>query len=237
MTTVTESSHSLLIPADHVQLEGDLTLPEQPRGLVIFAHGSGSSRLSSRNRFVARQLNAAGHATFLMDLLTRREEQVDQHTGHLRFDIALLARRLVAAMQSLSVDPRTMNLPIGLFGASTGGGAALVAAARRPEWVQAVVSRGGRPDLAGPAALAAVRAPTLLIVGGADEPVLSWNREALQMLGAPARRLVVVPGAGHLFEEPGKLEEVARLAADWFARHLHVAVPAGMGGSPLPFKP
>src|SRR5437773_438900 len=161
MTTQTESAHSIVIPADHVQLEGDLIIPgEHPRGVVLFAHGSGSSRFSSRNRFVAQQLREAGLATLLMDLLTPREEQVDQYTGHLRFDIGLLARRLVAAMQTLAVDPRTMNLPIGIFGASTGGGAALVAAARKPEWVQAVVSRGGRPDLADEA-LPRVRCPTL----------------------------------------------------------------------------
>ena len=157
-----------------------------------------------------------------MDLLTRREEEVDQFTGHLRFDIGLLARRLVAAMQSLSVDPRTMNLPVGLFGASTGGGAALVAAAQRPEWVQAVISRGGRPDLAEDALLH-VRCPTLLVVGGNDEPVIEMNRDAMLHMQAADVKLEIVPGATHLFEEPGALEEVARLARDWFTRHLHPA--------------
>jgi len=219
MSTATETAHPILIPADQVQLEADLIIPDHARGVVIFAHGSGSGRFSSRNRFVAQQLRESGLATLLMDLLTRREEEVDQYTGHLRFDIGLLARRLVAAMQSLSVDPRTMNLPIGLFGASTGGGAALVAAARKPEAVQAVVSRGGRPDLAGDA-LPRVRAPTLLIVGGDDEPVIEMNRDAMAQMSGEVK-LVIVPGATHLFEEPGALEEVARLASDWFVHHLH----------------
>jgi dienelactone hydrolase len=207
------------VGAGLVSLEGNLVVPEGTRGVVLFAHGSGSGRHSPRNRFVARQLNAAGLATLLVDLLTEEEEAVDQYTAHLRFDIGLLADRLAGATDWLAQQPRTAGLSVGYFGASTGGGAALVAAARRPGRAGAVVSRGGRPDLAGEA-LPAVRAPTLLIVGGDDERVMSMNEEALAQLGAPVKQLVIVPGASHLFEEPGKLEEVARLAADWFARHL-----------------
>jgi dienelactone hydrolase len=202
-----------------VTLEGDLSIPEGARGVVLFAHGSGSSRHSPRNRFVAEALQQAGLATLLVDLLTAEEEAVDTYTMHLRFDIELLAARLVGATDWLGRDRTTAGLPVGYFGASTGGGAALVAAARRPDRVAAVVSRGGRPDLAG-AALAEVRAPTLLIVGGDDEPVIALNEKALARLAAPAKKLEIVPGATHLFEEPGKLEEVARLAADWFRRHL-----------------
>src|SRR4051812_36494185 len=207
------------VEAGPVTLEGNLGVPEGARGVVLFAHGSGSGRHSPRNRFVARQLRAAGLATLLVDLLTEDEEAVDQYTAHLRFDIGLLAGRLVGATDWLTRDPRTAGLSVGYFGASTGGGAALVAAARRPDRVGAVVSRGGRPDLAGEA-LPAVRAPTLLIVGGDDEPVIALNEDALVQLGAPVKQLVIVPGASHLFEEPGKLEEVARLAAQWFGRHL-----------------
>jgi pimeloyl-ACP methyl ester carboxylesterase len=164
-------------------------------------------------------------ATLLVDLLAEEEEAVDRYTAHLRFDIGLLADRLVGATDWLTEDPRTAGLSVGYFGASTGGGAALVAATTRPDRVGAVVSRGGRPDLAGDA-LRAVRAPTLLIVGGDDEPVIGMNEEALARLGAPVKRLVIVPGASHLFEEPGKLEEVARLAADWFTRHLDLPAEA-----------
>lgn len=202
-----------------VTLEGNLVVPPRARGLVLFAHGSGSGRHSPRNRFVARQLNAAGLGTLLVDLLTEEEETVDQCSAHLRFDIGLLADRLVGATDWLEHDPRTQNLSIGYFGASTGGGAALVAAARHPGRIAAVVSRGGRPDLAGPELLA-VRAPTLLIVGGDDEPVIHLNQLALEQLGSVVKNLVIVPGASHLFEEPGKLDEVARLAADWFTHHL-----------------
>jgi dienelactone hydrolase len=202
-------------------LEGNLGVPEGARGVVLFAHGSGSGRHSPRNRFVARRLREAGLATLLIDLLTAEEEAVDRYTGHLRFDIGLLADRLIRATDWLAEQPTTEGLSVGYFGASTGGGAALVAAARRPERVGAVVSRGGRPDLAGEA-LPAVRAPTLLIVGGDDEPVIGMNEQALAELGAPVKQLVIVPGASHLFEEPGKLEEVARLAADWFTRHLRL---------------
>jgi dienelactone hydrolase len=199
-------------------LEGDLVLPERAVGIVVFAHGTGSSRHSPRNRRVAATLNEAGIGTLLIDLLTGAEEQLDRITGQLRFDIGLLARRLIASIDWLRGNGPTASLPIGLFGASTGAGAALVAAAERPDEVAAVVSRGGRPDLAG-AALPRVRAPTLLIVGGADEQVLELNRRALELLQAE-KQLVVVPGATHLFEEPGALEEVASLATEWFSRHL-----------------
>ncbi len=207
------------VAAGSVTLSGDLAVPDGAVGVVLFAHGSGSGRHSPRNRFVASRLQHAGLATLLVDLLTEEEEAVDVHTAHLRFDIGLLAGRLVGAIEWLEAEPRTAGLPVGLFGASTGGGAALVAAARRPDRVRAVVSRGGRPDLAG-AALPAARCPTLLIVGGDDEVVIDLNEAALARLGSPVKKLVIVPGAGHLFEEPGKLDEVARLAADWFARHL-----------------
>jgi putative phosphoribosyl transferase len=213
------------VAAGRLTLEGNLGVPEGASGVVLFAHGSGSGRHSPRNRYVAGQLRQAGLATLLIDLLTEDEEAEDQFTGHLRFDIGLLADRLVGATDWLSQDLRTAGLPVGYFGASTGGGAALVAAARRPGVVSAVVSRGGRPDLAGDA-LPAVRAPTLLIVGGDDEPVIELNESALRRLGAPIKELRVVPGASHLFEEPGKLEEVARLAADWFSRHLDLPAEA-----------
>lgn len=213
-----EHAHAVQIPAGHVQLDGDLIIPENAHGLVMFAHGSGSSRHSSRNRYVAAELRRAGVATLLMDLLTRREEQVDAHTGHLRFDIGLLADRLVAAAQFVSLDPRTMNFPIGLFGASTGGGAALVAAARKPQLIQAVVSRGGRPDLAEDA-LPKVKCPVLLIVGGDDEPVIEMNKDAMRQMTTDVE-LKIIPGATHLFEEKGALEQVAQLAAEFFSHHL-----------------
>jgi pimeloyl-ACP methyl ester carboxylesterase len=201
-----------------VTLEGDLHVPDTAAGVVLFAHGSGSSRHSSRNKFVAGELQTVGLATLLIDLLTPEEEAIDQHTGHLRFDIPLLARRLVAATRWLGDDPSTGTLRVGYFGASTGAGAALMATATAPERIGAVVSRGGRPDLAGPA-LSRVRAPTLLIVGGRDVQVLELNRAALAGIPAEAR-LEIVPGATHLFEEPGTLEEAARLARDWFLRYL-----------------
>ncbi|HEY3171319.1 MAG TPA: alpha/beta fold hydrolase [Thermoanaerobaculia bacterium] len=199
-------------------LEGNLAIPPRASGVVMFAHGSGSSRHSPRNRAVARALNDGGLATLLVDLLTPGEESVDEQTGHLRFDIDLLADRLVEAADWLTANEETRSLPIGLFGASTGGGAALVAAAQRPNTVRAVVSRGGRPDLAGPA-LSRVRVPTLLIVGGRDQVVIDLNREAFARLRCE-KKLEIVPGATHLFEEPGALEEVARLARDWFRRYL-----------------
>jgi dienelactone hydrolase len=205
------------VRADSVNLHGNLTIPAGATGIVLFAHGSGSSRHSPRNRYVARKLNEVGFGTLLLDLLTQEEEAVDDYTAQLRFDIALLAGRLVGATDWLSRGASTRDLSIGYFGASTGAGAALVAAARRPNVVAAVVSRGGRPDLAGEA-LSQVRAPTLLIVGSDDVPVTGMNRKALDQLGAPVKQLAIVPGATHLFEEPGKLEEVARLAGDWFTR-------------------
>ncbi len=207
------------VSAGPVTLEGDLGFPAAARGVVLFAHGSGSGRHSPRNRFVAGQLREAGLATLLLDLLIEEEEAVDRVTAHLRFDIGLLAGRLVAATDWLARYPRTAGLPVGLFGASTGAGAALVAAAQCPDEVSAVVSRGGRPDLAGDA-LPTVRAPTLLIVGGLDDGVIRLNEQALDRLGSPVKELVIVPGASHLFEEPGALEQVARLAADWFGGRL-----------------
>ena len=195
-------------------LEGDLVVPAHARGIVLFAHGSGSSRFSSRNKHVAAVLQESGFATLLMDLLTPNEEDLDRRSGEYRFDIGRLAERLVRAVEWLGSEDSTAALPLSMFGASTGGGAALVAAAELPNQVAAVVSRGGRPDLAGDA-LERVIAPTLLIVGGNDEVVLELNRGALARLRAPAR-LEVIPRATHLFEEPGALDEVARLAASWF---------------------
>lgn len=202
-------------------LIGDLSLPDGARGLVLFAHGSGSSRHSPRNRSVAAALGRAGLGTLLIDLLTPHEERIDASTGHLRFDIGLLARRLVGVLDWLEAREDTGGLGTGLFGASTGGGAALVAAADRPARVRAVVSRGGRPDLAG-RALARVLAPTLLIVGGDDVPVIGMNRDAMAQMTAPVR-LEIVPGASHLFEEPGALDRVAALASEWFVRYLAAA--------------
>jgi dienelactone hydrolase len=208
----------LHLPVAGAVLEADLQLPRGAQGLVLFAHGSGSSRFSPRNRRVAQHLNEAGLATVLADLLTPAEEAVDERTRALRFDIELLGERLVAATDWLQSHAPTTGLAIGLFGASTGAAAALTAAARRPQSVRAVVSRGGRPDLAADV-LPTVRAPTLLIVGGNDEPVIGMNERALALLRCD-RQLVIVPGATHLFEEPGALEQVAGLARDWFVRHL-----------------
>ncbi|MGC7100785.1 dienelactone hydrolase family protein [Amycolatopsis lurida] len=199
------------------ELAGDLAVPEGARGVVVFAHGSGSSRHSHRNRAVAEALQDNGFATLLLDLLTEREELADRRTGHLRFDIPVLADRLVAAVEQVGARETVRGAPIGLFGASTGAAAALVAAAR-VAGVRAVVSRGGRPDLAGDV-LEAVRAPALLIVGGDDVAVLDLNQRAAGRLGGP-NHIEVVPGATHLFEEPGALAEVARLASDWFGEHL-----------------
>jgi putative phosphoribosyl transferase len=206
------------ILAGPVTLEGDLRLPKGARGVVLFAHGSGSSRHSPRNRLVASLLNEAKLATLLVDLLTPHEETIDVQTAHLRFDIPLLAKRLVGATDWLARHPDTRALRFGYFGASTGAAAALVAAAERPQQIDAVVSRGGRPDLAGPA-LERVRAPTLLIVGGNDFPVIEMNQAALTRLRCE-KRLVIIPGATHLFEEPGALVEVARFAREWFERYL-----------------
>ena len=211
------------VSCEGVALAGDLTVPPEAYGLVVFAHGSGSSRHSPRNRQVAAQLQQDGLAVLLVDLLTEQEEQVDLRTRELRFDVGLLADRLVGVLSWCRSEPGLAGLPIGLFGASTGGGAALLAAARRPDLVDAVVSRGGRPDLAGDA-LPAVRTPVLLVVGGADAPVLDLNCAAARRLAGPCT-LLVVPGATHLFEEPGALDEVAAAAADFFRRHLPRPLP------------
>jgi predicted phosphoribosyltransferase/pimeloyl-ACP methyl ester carboxylesterase len=214
---------SVRIPLDRTALAGDLRLPHAARGLVIFAHGSGSSRLSPRNRHVARVLEEGGFATLLMDLLTEDEEAVDLRTRRLRFDIGLLADRLIRTTDWVGAQSDVGRLPVGYFGASTGAAAALIAAAERPDRVRAVVSRGGRPDLAGDA-LRRVTQPTLLIVGGDDVPVIDLNRQALAQLRGE-KRLEIVPRATHLFEEPGALEHVARLARSWFDRHVAAAAP------------
>jgi putative phosphoribosyl transferase len=209
------SERSIHIPPSGAA--GDLTFPMNARGVVIFAHGSGSSRLSSRNRFVARVLQQASLGTLLLDLLTADEEQIDLRTRHLRFDIDLLATRLLEATKWVSDDSQAGGLPMGYFGASTGAAAALKAAAQFPQ-IHAIVSRGGRPDLAG-AALPKIKAATLLIVGGDDFPVIELNQKALNELQCE-KKLEIVPGATHLFEEPGTLEQVAGLASDWFKHHL-----------------
>jgi putative phosphoribosyl transferase len=206
------------IPAGHATLDGNLTIVDRAIGLVLFAHGSGSSRHSPRNQFVARTLNNAGLATLLFDLLTPEEELVDMRTAELRFDIDLLAERLVHATQWTELQPATRDLRVGYFGSSTGGGAALVAAAQLPDQIDAVVSRGGRPDLAGDC-LPKVKAPTLLIVGGEDHVVIDLNEQARAEMRCEVK-IDIVPGATHLFEEPGALEQVAQLASDWFMRHL-----------------
>lgn len=211
--------HERVIEFETTRLEGTLTLPPAAPGIVMFAHGSGSSRFSPRNRYVATVLQDQGLATLLFDLLSHEEEQVEMQGGRLRFDIEMLTRRLTAATHWIGLQTETRNLPIGYFGASTGAAAALAAAAAMPSRVAAVVSRGGRPDLAA-GALGAVRAPTLLIVGDRDEVVLELNRHALAALGCREKQLVTVAGAEHLFEGPGELEQVARLAADWFTRWL-----------------
>ena len=212
-------TRSVSISAGGAQLGGDLTAPEGAVAIVAFAHGSGSGRHSPRNREVAKRLNDARLATLLLDLLTEKEESVDLRSGELRFDIPLLAGRMVAAIDWLEKEPAVAQLAVGCFGASTGAAAALMAAARRPERVRAVVSRGGRPDLAG-AELASVVAPTLLIVGGADPVVLELNRQAQQQLRCETR-LEIVEHASHLFEEPGALERVAELARGWFLSHVN----------------
>ncbi|HEX3697986.1 MAG TPA: alpha/beta family hydrolase [Polyangia bacterium] len=212
-------------------LQGDLALPADALAVVLFAHGSGSGRFSPRNRYVASALQQAGLATVLVDLLTLEEEEQERFTRHLRFDIGLLAGRLAAVTRWLRNDAETQPLPIGYFGASTGAAAALVAAARLPDQVSAVVSRGGRPDLAGEA-LVSVRAPTLLIVGGADREVISLNRAAFQELRAE-KKIEIVPGATHLFEEAGTLERVAALAREWFVDHLAPPRPTEMAQAVL----
>jgi dienelactone hydrolase len=207
------------IPSGDAWLYGDLALPTRFAGVVLFAHGSGSGRHSARNRQVAQRLQQAGIATLLFDLLTAQEEQVDMHTREHRFDIPLLTRRMQDATMWVGSQRELKNTPVGYFGASTGSAAALIAAARLGDRISAVVSRGGRPDLAGPAALAAVTAPTLLIVGGADHGVIELNEEALKRMQCE-KRLEIVPGATHLFEERGALEQVQDLAASWFSAHL-----------------
>jgi dienelactone hydrolase len=207
------------IPSGEVILEGELQIPGAAKGIVLFAHGSGSSRYSPRNQYVARVIREAGIGTLLFDLLTREEEAIDLRTRHLRFDICLLARRLVDASNWIAERSETKHLRAGYFGSSTGGGAALVAASEIGDEIGAVVSRGGRPDMAGEA-LTRVVAPTLLIVGGLDRVVIQLNEEAYRKLRCK-KELKIVPGATHLFEEPGKLEEVARLAAEWFRHYLH----------------
>jgi dienelactone hydrolase len=202
----------------NIQLQGNLRIPPAAKGIVVFAHGSGSGRHSPRNRFVADVLVNGGLATLLIDLLTNEEEMIDLQTAELRFDIPLLAERLGGVTDWLAGEPSTAALSIGYFGASTGAGAALIAAADRPKTVRAIVSRGGRPDLAQPV-LHRVRQPTLLIVGGEDEVVIQLNRQALRELGG-TKQLVIIPGATHLFEEPGALERVAALASEWFTRYL-----------------
>lgn len=211
---------SLILNVEDAVLHGDLALPDGAEGLVVFAHGSGSSRFSPRNQQVARYFNDLGLATLLLDLLTMDEQRIDEVSREFRFDIPLLARRLAEVVDWLQQDERLQELIVGLFGASTGAAAALICAAQRPHLVAAVVSRGGRTDLAG-TALAQVRAPTLLIVGGEDDEVLALNRQSLQQLGG-IQRLEVVPGATHLFEEPGKLLVVAELAGEWFLRYLRL---------------
>lgn len=213
---VAASERSVRIPPSGII--GDLAIPINALGIVLFAHGSGSSRFSSRNKFVANLLHDASLATLLLDLLTVEEERIDAQTMHLRFDIELLATRLVEATKWLAQTSEVAHLPIGYFGASTGAAAALIAAAELPESIRAVVSRGGRPDLTG-AALPTVQAPTLLTVGGNDEPVIELNQKALDALQCE-KKLEIVPGATHLFEEPGTLEQVAGLASAWFEHHL-----------------
>jgi putative phosphoribosyl transferase len=218
------------IDVEGVTLEGTLVIPKDAKGVVLFAHGSGSSRHSPRNRYVAQILQSQRIGTLLFDLLTRQEESIDQSSGELRFDIPFLAKRLAGATRWVTNDADTGDLKVGYFGASTGAGAALMAAAELPRVVSAIVSRGGRPDLAG-SALAIVRAPTLLIVGGNDEPVITMNRAALAQLQCPEKSLVIIPGATHLFEEPGTLEETARVAAEWFSRHFMSAGKAQAQGA------
>ncbi len=207
------------IPFQEGALRGSLIRPGAPKGLVLFAHGSGSSRLSPRNRWVAQHLNHEGFATFLFDLLTGDEENIDERTRKLRFDIGLLSRRLILATDWAQGHFDLFNLPVGYFGASTGAAAALVAATHRPNIVKAVVTRGGRPDLAG-AALSLVKAPTLFLVGENDPVVIEMNQEALRRLQTKEKKLKIIPHASHLFEEPGALEQAAKLAQEWFDRYL-----------------
>jgi dienelactone hydrolase len=213
-----EEENAVRIPVDKTTIEGNLVLPPHAKGVVLFAHGSGSGRFSPRNQYVAKVLNQAGIATLLIDLLTKQEEEEDLQTGWFRFDINLLAQRLIGATEWLRKNPRTKNLAFGYFGASTGAAAALISAAKLPEGIKAVVSRGGRPDLAWDY-IPNVKAPTLFIVGGNDTVVIDLNKKALKNFSAQ-KKLEIVPGASHLFEETGKLEEVAKLAASWFSKYL-----------------
>lgn len=206
------------IPAGRVQLEGELSIPKEATGIVLFAHGSGSSRHSPRNKYVAWKMEEGGMATLLFDLLTLQEEEEDRYTGHFRFDIPLLANRLVDATNWIRNQPEARSLPIGYFGSSTGAAAALIAASRMEEAISVIVSRGGRPDMAG-SALARVKAPTLLIVGGLDETVINLNWDAYSQLHCE-KELKIVEGATHLFEESGALERVTELATEWFRRHF-----------------
>jgi putative phosphoribosyl transferase len=220
MNNTNTENRDVQILSTGVRLEGILSIPHDAKGIVLFVHGSGSSRHSSRNQFVAEILQEAGFTTLLFDLLTEEEEQVDQRTRHLRFDINLLARRTAGVLEWLKLQPFAYELKTGLFGASTGAAAALMAVAELPENVDAVVSRGGRPDLAGEA-LSKVEAATLLIVGAYDDVVIVLNEEALEQMPSGSRKkLMIVPGATHLFEEPGTLEYAAHLARDWFEAHL-----------------
>jgi putative phosphoribosyl transferase len=220
MNKTNTENRNVQILSTGVRLEGIMSIPEDAKGLVVFVHGSGSSCHSPRNQFVAQTLQEAGLATLLFDLLTPIEEQIDQRTRHIRFDISLLARRTAGAIEWLDLEPEVRDFPIGLFGASTGAAAALIAAAELPEKVNAVVSRGGRPDLAGEY-LSKVQAPTLLIVGGMDDVVIDLNEQALKLMNDDSeKKVVVVPRASHLFEEPGTLDYVARLARDWFQKYL-----------------
>ena len=216
---MTNREISVSIPVDSVHLLGDLTLPSKAEALVLFVHGSGSSRHSRRNRHVARVLSDAGLATLLFDLLTEPEDVIDEATGEFRFDIPLLARRLKGATRWCLEQPELQSLKLGYFGASTGAAAALIAASQLSDTVRAVVSRGGRPDLAGPA-LEKIQAPTLFIVGGHDSVVIDLNEEAFQQLAAIDKRMEIIPGATHLFEEPGALDKVAELARSWFKQYL-----------------
>jgi putative phosphoribosyl transferase len=217
------SQREVTIPVGNIVLQGTLAIPQGAQAIVLFVHGSGSNRYSPRNRHVAQVLHTRGLATLLVDLLTKEEEAVDRRTAELRFNIALLAKRLTGATEWIRANQNTSKLALGYFGASTGAAAALVAAARFPRIVDAVVSRGGRPDLARES-LITVQAPTLLIVGGLDDVVITLNRQALDVLKCPIKRMAIVPNATHLFEEPGTLEEAARMAAEWF---VHYLVPAG----------
>ena len=221
MSTTNTENRNVQILSTGVRLEGVMSIPDDAKGLVLFVHGSGSSRHSPRNQFVARTLQESGLATLLFDLLTPAEEEIDRHTRQWRFDINLLARRSAAVLEWLDLEPYVYDMKRGLFGSSTGAAAALMAAAEIPEKVDAIVSRGGRPDLVGEV-LKKVQAPTLFIVGGLDEIVIGLNEQALERMSpASEKKLTIVPGASHLFEEPGTLEYAARLTRDWFHTHLN----------------